>query len=265
MSFYGSSFSFDGISCEEYGLMLYELDSNKMDATRFATLEVHEERLYQRPRALFYGASHQDPLEFRLVFGAGEYEAAQNIPLDRQDLEVISAWLMKPDGYKWLTIDQPDMEGLRYRCVITELEVIEIALQQWAFQCTVHCDSPYAYTLPLTYTYVVNGSAEVTLHSRSSANVPYYPTLTIVTSGRSFSITNLTEGSPGMILQNLPFSSDTLTIDGERGVMTSEEGANVYKCSNFKFPSLIPGDNFLKITGFGTVTFTCEFPVSIGG
>ena len=68
MSFYGSSFSFDGVSCEEYGLMLYDFDNTTQENSKFASIDILEDRVYQRPRSLFYGTTYKDPLEFKLVF-----------------------------------------------------------------------------------------------------------------------------------------------------------------------------------------------------
>ena len=266
MSFYGSSFSFDGVSCEEYGLMLYDFDNTTQGNSKFADIEVYEDRVYQRPRSFFYGASYKDPLEFKLVFGANEYAAAQNEPIDRQDMEVIGSWLTGHDAYKWMSIDQPDMAGIRYRCMITDLEVLEVGFDKWAFICTVHCDSPYAYTLPMEYSYTLSGTTNIVLHSRSSVNTPYCPQIAVtLTSGGNFSIMNHTLNDLTTTLSEVPASAGQILIDGERGIVTCDAGLNLYPNFNFTFPKLKRGDNSLTITGTGNIKFTCEFPVNVGG
>ena len=267
MSFYGSSFSFDGVSCEEYGLMMYDFDSHTQGNSKYASgMKIMEDRLPMLNRSLFYGAYYEEPLEFTLVFGADEDTAANDVPIDRQDVEVIGSWLTGHNEYKWLVIDQPDMEGLRYRCIITDLETIEVGMCKWAFQCTVHCDSPYAYTLPKIEQYVVDGERDVVLHSRSSANNPYYPEIVISLDGsNSFSITNLSDNNRSTEFTDLPQTTDTIRVSGDTGVVSAESGLNMYQNFNFVFPRLVRGDNHLKIMGQGTILFICSFPVNIGG
>lgn len=267
MSFYGSSFSFDGVSCEEYGLMLYDFGTNTQGDSKYAAgMKITEDRLPMRNRSLFYGAHYDSPIEFTLVFGADEETAANNIPIDRQDMEVIGSWLTGHNEYKWLVIDQPDMEGIRYRCILTDLETIEVAMCKWAFRCKVHCDSPYGYTAPMSFSYNVNGETEVILHSRSSINTHYYPEVTIALNGsRNFAITNLSDGGRTYRLEGLPQTSDVISICGDTGVISAQSGLNIYPFFNFMFPRLVRGDNKLLITGKGTVTFTCSFPVNVGG
>lgn len=267
MSFYGSSFSFDGISCEEYGLMLYDFDTHTQGDSKYATgMQIIEDRLPMRSRSLFYGAYYDAPLEFKLVFGVDEDSAACGTPLDRQDMEVIGSWLTGHNAYKWLAIDQPDMEGLLYRCIITDLEMIEVAMCKWAFQCNVHCDSPYAYTLPQQIRYEVDGELDAILHSRSSANGFYYPDVSIALSGSDgFRITNVSDGERSTEFSGPLQFGDTIELSGDTGIISARSGLNMYQHFNFVFPRLVRGDNKIKITGRGAVTFTCSFPVNIGG
>lgn len=266
MSFYGSSFSFDGISCEEYGLMLYDFNNTTQGNSKFASLDVLEDRIYLRPRSLFYGTTYKTPLEFKLVFGANEYSAAQQQPIDRQDMEIISGWLTGYDTYKWLMIDQPDMIGIRYRCIITDLEVLEIGFDKWAFACTVHCDSPFAYTLPMEFEYVADGTLDVVLHSRSSSNLIYSPKVSVtITNGVDFKIINHSLKDSTFLLSGIPGTVGDIFVDSECGIVTCSSGINLYPYFNFSFPKLKRGDNALTIVGHGAVKFTCEFPVNVGG
>lgn len=178
MSFYGSSFSFDGVSCEEYGLMLYDFGSTTHGNSEYASMEIHEDRIPGRTRSLFYGTSYETPLEFKLVFGANEDSVAHDEPIDRYEMQAISSWLTGHKEYKWLVIDEADMTDYRYRCIITDLKTIEVGMYKWAFECIVHCDSPYAYMTPTTFTYEVFGSKDVTLYNPSSINGLYCPTIT---------------------------------------------------------------------------------------
>lgn len=266
MSFYGSSFSFDGISCEEFGLMLYDFDNITQGNSQFANMKIYEDRVSKRARSIFYGTDFEDGLEFKMVFGVDEYAASRHNPIDRQEMEVIGSWLTFHNSYKWLTIDQPDMESIRYHCIITDLETVEIGFSKWAFSCIVHCDSPFAYTLPQVFSYTINGSSDVTLQSRSSSNLPYFPIVSItLPSGGDLTIINVSDGNRSFQMNGVPSSAGTITLNGENGILTCEGGMNLYPYCNFQFPRLIRGDNKMTINGNGTVSFTCEFPVNVGG
>jgi len=80
-----------------------------------------------------------------------------------------------------------------------------------------------------------------------------------------FAITNKSDGNRVCSLTGYPQASDTITINGETGVISAASGLNVYPYFNFIFPRLARGKNDLTITGDAEVTFTCEFPVNVGG
>lgn len=266
MSFYGTSFTFDGISCEEFGLMLYDLDSATQGASSWATgTKIKEERIPGRVRSIYYGKTEESNLEFTLIFGADETVALSGEPIDRSEMQAVSMWLMGPSDYRYLQIDQPDMVGVRYRCMITDLKTVELYGKKWAFSCKVHCDSPYAYTLPQTYTFSVDTTSSYVFYSRSTANVPYYPHVTIkLSNSADFSIAN-DRSSGAMTFTGLPQASDTIDIYGETGIVTATSGLSMYPYFNFSFLQLLPGKNTLSFTGTGTVEMTCEFPVNVGG
>ena len=266
MSFYGSSFSFDGISCEEYGLMLYDFDSTTQGDSEYASLEIEEERIPGRPRSLFYSTYYKNPLEFKLVFGADEFAAETGEPIDRYDMQLIGAWLTDRREYCDLIIDQPDMERIKYRCIITDLKTVEHANNKWAFEATVHCDSPYGCLEAQTFTYPLSGKTTVLLRSNSTANIPYFPKVTVeMGSSKIFSMINTDDGSREFKLTDLPQANETIVINGETGIMTGSSGINLYPYCNFKFPRLVRGDNHLVLEGASKVIIECEFPVMVGG
>lgn len=263
MSFYGSSFSFDGISCEEFGYMLYDFNTTEQGASSFASgTKIHEDRVPNRIRSIYYATVEESPLEFTLVFGADEHAATAGEPIDRQEMENVAQWLTRLDGYKWLMIDQPDMVGIRYSCIITDLQMIEYAGNKWAYSCKVHCDSPYAYTLPQTFTYSFTGDFRTSLYSRSTVDRPYYPEIELTT---DYTDCHLVIGDQHMIFKDLPSAPVTFYINCETGVVSSSDGTDPYKYFNFVYPALRPGANEIVLVGIGTARITCSFPVNVGG
>ena len=269
MSFYGTSMIFDGIACEEMGLVMYDFDNQKQDETAFTSnLSILEDRIESRYRSLFYGGSVNEPLTFTMVLCASEDRAYRDEPFDRWDLQKIASWLTGHTEYKWLNIVQPDMEQFRYKCIITDLKAVEIAGQKWGFSCKVTCDSPYAYMLPKTYIFDVEGSLACSLFSESTHNGYYYPIIDIT--GHSGGNISVKIGNDEFKLNDVSANVGDIRIDCENGIITSKHSANVYEyidftTDDFHFPRLRRGKNELTITGSGTYTFTCEWPVNIGG
>jgi len=266
--FYSYSFTFDDIPSEEYSLMIYDFGSSKDEGGSFTSAgTVVEDRIARRYKSLYYGSKLDEPLEFNLTFGANTRKVRQDKPLDRWDFEVISSWLTGKDGYRWLTIEQPDLETIRYRCKITDLKYLTVGWRPWVFTCKVICDSPFAYATPETFSYEVNGTLTVPFYNRSTYNGFYKPHMEISRiNGDSFSITNLTDNNRVFAFSGLPSSSDlVIDIDNENEIITNTADLNLYKNFNFRFFRFLRGDNTLEMSGNFFVNFTCEFPVNVGG
>lgn len=269
MSFWGYEFLFDGKSCREFGLMVYDIDSNTQGDISFPSAgTIHEERIAGRTTSLFYGLEQNEALTFRLVFGVNLGSIHAHSSLDRWDIASIASWLTGHTEYKWLEIAQPDMETVRYRCLISELETISYNGEPWAFSCTVSCDSPFGYTYP--YSYVIASGQTYCLRSKSSYNGYYRPKMRLTTTSgsgnKSFSIVNQSDGGRTFSFTGLPAAIKEIEIDNENQVIVNrQEGLNLYPYCNFTFFRLKRGENLLRVTGNYDVEIICEFPVNIGG
>lgn len=267
MSFYGTEFVFDGTSSYEFGLCLYSsFDNASQGNTEFAAnVAMKEDRPFRRSSSYCYGGAMEGTLTFTLVFGVSEERKEISGHYDRAEMQKIASWLTGHREYKWLQIVQDDLTSVRYRCYITDLKAVEVGGIHWGFECTVICDSPYGYLTPQEFTYEVDGSRTVVLHSDSSANEPYPPLLSIKpNSCTTFTIKNLTDSNREFTLNGVPTGCGTITLDCGHGVLSCESGINLYSCCNFKFPRLIRGDNQIVLTGSGTYIFTCEYPINVG-
>lgn len=267
MAFYGSEFIFDGVPCSEFGLMVYHFGSSEQNDAAFKAGNVIEDRIPNRYDALMYGLSQNEALEYALVFGANMESMDRNDSLDRYEVEAIAAWLTGHQTRKWLTIIQSDMDAFRYKCLISELELITYGDMPWAFSCKVYCDSPFAYTFPEEYSYKVSGAGRVNLFNRSSYNGYFYPKIEFtITSGDGISIQNASDGDRIFEFDGL-LSGDhpTIYVDNKNQIITCDNGLNMYPYFNMNFFRMVRGDNILSITGNGTIKFICEFPINVGG
>lgn len=269
MSFYGDRFIFDGIPCEEFGLMLYDIGSTRQQPTSFASnSDFMEDRIGTRYDPLFYGIRRNSQLNFQMTFGLDPEKVNAGVYFDRWDMEKIASWLTGRDGYKWLVIGNEDEGHFRYRCRISDLKIVEAGIYPQCMSCSVTCDSPYAYLPEETFTYEVSGSLELVFHNRSTHNGWYCPKVELTLSGApSFSIQNDSDGGRISAFTDIPagFANAVISIDNQNQIITSSTGDNLYPYFNKKFFRLARGDNRLKITGTGKLKILCSFPVNVGG
>ena len=195
MAFWGRTFVFDGIPCEAYDLMMYDVgDSGDEDAELASTATIDEETVGHRRKPYFYGVKYENKLTFEIVFGVNQRRLDAGKYLDRYEIDAIAGWLTGHDGYKWLEIEQPDARLIRYNCMITGLSLIQYGKVQWALRAEVTCDGPYAYKHPEETSYTVNGETNVTFYNESKINGYYMPDIEITQTGGTFKIENMTAG-----------------------------------------------------------------------
>lgn len=268
MAFWGNEFFFDGRSCADFGLMVYEFGNTKPGDTKFVSPgEIISDTSQTRYQSFFYGIQHEKPLTFKLVFGANPEFGIHQYPLDRMMIASISSWLTGHQSQKWLEICQPDMSRVRYKCVISDLELITYASMPWAFSCVVTCDSPYAYMYPREYVINSTGSATYTLCNESSYNGNYYPVMRISNlSGSAVAITNVSDNNRTMAFTDIPTTVHSILIDNDRQIITDEtSGLNLYPYFNGVYLRLRRLENTLSVSGAARVSIICEFPIDVGG
>lgn len=270
MGFLAKRFSYNRVPCEKYGLRIYDIDNEKNEAAPFASAgELQTDVIPSKGRTFLYGRTYENPLEFNLVFGLDPLMLTTDEHLDRYEIDAIANWLTGTDEYQWLDVEQADLEMVRYHCVISELEPIQLSWLPWAFSAKVVCDSPYCYTYPLKFHYSCNGTTDIKLISRSTINQLYYPKLKIQLNGSNdISIVNQSCGNTEFKFSGLPQDYFlTITVDNDLCKITSSDSSyeNLYQYFNFNWLPLKRGTNRLKVTGNCILDFTCEFPMNFGG
>lgn len=276
MGFYGNRFSFNGIPCEKFGLAIYDIDGNSQGKSNLVPTvgKVIEDWIPTKSKSLFYGIQQNTPLTFNMTFGVDpELQREKGFItmddyFDRWEITSINNWLTgHRDSRKWLEIEQPDMETVRFLCTITDLDIITHAWYPWAFTCTVTCDSPYGYLFPKKYVYSCSGTANVSLHSKSAVNDFYYPIMTITPKNSGdISIVNQSDNDREFLLKDISAGAEaSIYVDNDRGIIRRADGLNIYDNFNFNFFRLLPGNNRLVLNGNFSLIVDCEFPVNVGG
>lgn len=240
MGFLAKKFSYNRIPCEEYGLRIFDIDGNDNEATPFASAgELQTDVIPSRGRTFLYGRTFNSPLEFKLVFGLDPLAIKMNEHLDRYEMDAIANWLTATTQYKWLEIEQPDLEVIRYHCVISELTPIQLSWLPWAFSAKITCDSPFGYMFPQKFHYSCSGNTIINLISRSTIQKLYYPKLNIQLNGsNTISIINKSCDNIELKFTGLPQSHFlTISIDNELGKIESSDTSysNLYRYFNFNW------------------------------
>lgn len=267
MSLCESSFSFNGISCTEFDLSIYELSDHQIGDGSFAgTADIIEESIASRYKPLFYGVRYTKKLEFQMTFGLNDDRLDKGQPITIQEADAIATWLIGHNEYKYLIIDQDELEDVRFKCMVTSLEEITYGQSLWAMRATITCDGPYAYRHPSPISFDIDSSAEITLDNLSSHNGYYRPVVQFKpTAGGDLVIQNVTDNGRIFEIKNIPASVIDLQIDNETLVITNSAGLNLYDGFNKKAFRLKRGENNLLVSGSGELIFHCEFPVNICG
>ena len=279
MAFWGHSFIFNGVPCEDFDLMMYNIAGTEPGAGKFASgVTVVEQKLTNRWKPLFYGAKMEKKLEFNLVFGVSQSRVDKQAYFDRYELETIASWLTGHDRYMWLEIEQDDLEYIRYHCMISDLEMVEFGNIPMALKAKVTCDGPYAYLYPQAFEYVLDGTEQtIAFFNESSHNGYYKPKMEFEpVNGSGLSIVNVTDRGRTFELTAVDTNVSRVLINNEIGVITHEVGTgenvgseiagiDLYSNFNYNFLWLLKGINELKVVGNGILRIICEFPVNVGG
>lgn len=268
MAFWGNTFIFNGVPCDDFELMLYDIGGSKQSDGSFAsTVSVIEETVPSRWKPYFYGVRYDGKLQFSIVFGVNQKRIDKERYLDRYELEAIAFWLTGHNEYLWLEVEQSDLEYIRYHCMISGLEIIEHGNIPWALKATVTCDSPYAYLYPQEFSFDINGETTINFYNESSHNGYLRPIVEIeLESGGDFSILNLSDNSLREFkFEDIPQSISKIHVDNDRCIITNDMDINIYPNFNFNFLRLVKGGNTLKVIGNGVLKIICEFPINVGG
>lgn len=267
MAFWGCSFTYNGVSSTSYDLELCDADGDAQGGGGFAsTVSIIEDASSQKVRPLFYGTRFDNKLQMTLVCALNNDRIDAQEFLTRQELDRIATWLTGHDDYKWLTIDQADLLDVRYKCIITELNILESGMEPYGIQFVATCDGPYAYRkTPFTDTRTVSGTLEFSVNNDSSLNKLFYPVVEFApTNGGNLEIVNESDNGRTFSITNIPASISSIRIDSDKCLIENDQDLNLYENCNFKFPRLKRGTNLLKVTGNGTIKLICDFPVNPG-
>lgn len=252
MSFYGNSFIFDGTSSEIYDLRIFDFNkSSPEDSPVGGNVNIYEEWLYRRDTPYYYGRYYSSSLEFDFVIGSYSY-------IDGSTRNAIEKWLLGRSNYLPLKIVQDDIADIVFNAIITMSTHKYIGNLNYALSVHVKCDRPWGIYYPPTLIRTYNdGVANETINYVNYSMYDGYnrPTITFTTGslGGDFSIINNSDTSGSISGREFKFidlaPNETITVDNDKGIITSTSGSLLMNRFNKNFFRMIRGVNSLTISG----------------
>lgn len=254
-------FTFADTPASIYGMFVCDIGRKNHSDNEFGNkANIVETRIANRITPLHFGVRyHDEPLTFTLIFGSEQY-------MDRYQIQEVSNWLTGYQDYQWLSIDQPDMEHIQFRCLIESLTPISIRWLPIAFEAKVICDCPYGYSFPFEEKISVNGTKSYRFYNDSTIRENLRPEMKIMLASgcKNFSITNKTTGT-SIQFTALPSGGITILVDNENEILQDAYGQyDLYEHFNFQFLELASGDNQLVFEGTGTVVISGRYLYNVG-
>jgi hypothetical protein len=248
-SFYGYDFMYDDIPSQMWNLKIITFeDGGLFSGKGSADVNILSQRVLRKSRPYFLGRTQEPVLEFPLTFGTAK-------PISGMDRDLISAWLFGRGGYKKLYILQDDLNGAYFNCMFKNPEPQYIGNMNYAFTCTVSCDSPFAYGPEKTISRTVSAGETISLeiYNSSSEDEYLYPVVHfILNGGGSLSITNYSDNERAFSFTDIPYLSIEATIDNDIQTITSDTTGLLTYFNNYWF-RLVPKINLVTVYSSETI------------
>jgi hypothetical protein len=279
-NFYAYDFMYDDIPSQRFDLKIITFeDGGLFNGVGSSDINILTQRVLRKSTPYYLGRTQEPVLEFPLTFGTAA-------PISGMDRDIISAWLFGRSVYKKLYILQDDLNGAYFNCFLTKPEPLYVGNLNYAFQCTVVCDSPFAYAPEKFISGSIVTSGSYNLYNSSSEDEYLYPTVSFrivdgeieylygVEVGFTFSITNVTDSNRIFSFEGLAIG-DEIYVNNDlqivSGLNTSSEPpvtltGLLNKFIDKKWLRLLPKNNVILIEG-PTVSFqlTWSEKLKIGG
>jgi hypothetical protein len=268
-SFYSYDFVYDDVASQQYDLMIITFDDGSpFNGVGSTSVNVINQRVLRKSKPYYLGRTQEPVLEFPITFGRKDIVTG----LER---DTISKWLFGRSTYKKLYIIQDDLSSAYYNCFFNNPSPVYIGGLNYAFECTVICDSPFAYS-PLnktsgSHTDFTGLNYSTTIYNNSSEDEYLYPSVSfkMSTSGSTISITNQTDDNREFVmgLSGSPLSvEEEITVDNDLQIITTSTGLKRVPTFNKNWLRLLPGANDITISG-SVAWFQIDFHerMKIGG
>lgn len=278
------SFVFNGISSEDYNVVIAWVDSEPDVSTSGLNREIQKSTTSKiKVKDNIYGSDNTEPISF--TFSIVRIDGSE---ITREESIRINQWLTSSPLPQLLQFNDYDSYMLHYYAVCTQIKDTVIGGRLIGKELTFETNSSFAFAKNVSKTFDVTDSLNFYLNNLSDTyNGIYYPTITISTKSDNIIIENITDKKSvtlnmtniasddnGNKILKLNCSNMTIVDKDDKLVYANDIGWNTeYKSyvssvgsymNNIYWVRLLKGMNEFKITGSCTFTIECEFPRKAG-
>lgn len=290
MAIFGSSFTYNGISSDDYGIILCavtQLDSIPMGLKREV---IKGEITSNRPVANWYNAKYSDTLSFEITITKPEDRA-----FSREEVRDINAWLTGPRTPTLLFFEDEAFDPINYYGIFTDVtDTYGSGIIMLTYTFTA--DSPYGWSNEREFKCTSSSASSTTkfeiINDTDELTDFVYPLFEIKsTPGTKITIENTSEISADLKSCVFSFTFPTkldstlpIYIDSKRHrfyyknnlgskviLSLSDLGFTTDQLDNFGsgllamyWIRLIPGTNILNVTGKCDIATTFRCPRKVG-
>lgn len=244
------SFTFNGISCEDMGLVMIN-DGGGLYEENFLPSRRIIETTIANKNTPNYGKVELTPLSFSISFFIEEWES-------RDNLRAIARWLFT-DYYKPLWFSS-NPSRILYAMVDGDPKLFHNGLKQGYVTVNFRCNSPFSFSEPNTEVFNVNGSFDFNLFNEGDLTIRPNMKITCLSVG-DISIKNHQNNQEFKITNVQP--NEIITVDcNNETIVSSLEYINRFLYDSHNDVWLdIEGNNTCRITFKGNfkIEFTYEY------
>lgn len=264
MSSYHTSFTYQGISSTEKGVVIVAFDSDDGNVNSFLGMdEIYSETIYGIRHD--YGAVYNTTASFTITMIT--YDGS-DFTLER--FRDVTRWLSGARKSTWLDLYENDSISYSFLCKCTEIEQYKMDGRTIGVTATFTSVSPWAYSPMQTIVKEIDNTASVEagtpieINNISDEGYAYiYPNVVFNCSkSGELSIYNHTTEETTTISNIL--TNEIITMKNNQ-IIYSDRTSRVFGNDfNFNWLKFAPGKNILSVSGQGTLTITYRYPMKVG-
>lgn len=271
-----SSFTFDGISSKDMGIVLVSIEPGKKVNFGLDRDILKGEKTKYRPRANHFGTSYAEDLEFdiSIVKKTATSSTKENIEFTSTDVRKINGWLTSPQFPRLFTIQTCNeyfQEPIEFFVIFNEINT-EYNGNLCMLTYHVTCDSPFGYTPEITHklSSTITTPFELVVTNNSDEYEEYvYPRFEIhPTETGDITIENITDGHSMTFHaykdNDVIWDCQKMQFKDYTGQLLSFEDIGVGDVDSIYWFRLCYGQNKIKVSGNAEIDLIYREPRKVG-
>lgn len=264
-----TTFSFGGISCEKYGIMICTFgQSGKTTSSMGSEISFTTTKAPLSKTWNAHSSNYKSPVSFSIDLCNSDFS---EITVDKQ--EEINMWLNIPNEYEWFCFDQEDYDDIYFKVKCTSLTTISYNNVVMGISASFEANAPFGFTSLRNITYNITSGDVKRFANHSSEYGALYPEKIVINmkSDGDFILHNSIEDRTTKIKNCI--NGETITIENSEGqqYMFSDKVVHdnaIYDDFNLVMPRFFNTRtekvNVLTFTGDCTIKFYYRFVRKVG-